>query len=218
MAGINTVLFDFGGVFTLSPFGAVEIVAKERGLDPMAFAEIVFGPYHLDTDHPWHRLERGEISLEQCRTDILLMSRNNGIEVDLWDILLKMANGGRIINDQVVNLLIEVKQAGYNTAIITNNVKEFSDSWQSLIPMQHVDSVTDSAFEGIRKPNREIFERAIAKLTQLKPDAEIEAGNCVFLDDVPSNVDAAISVGMHGIVVTPDPDLTVSTLKKVIGL
>lgn len=218
MSQINTILFDFGGVFTVSPFSAVEQVARERGHEPLQFSEIIFGPYHLDTDHPWHQLERGEISIEKTRENILALSKERGAEVDLWDVLIKMANGGRLVNEQVVDLLAQVKQAGYHTGIVTNNVKEFSDAWKSLIPMHHVDAVIDSAFEGIRKPNPEIFRRAIQKLSNIKPDATIDASRCVFLDDVPSNVQSAIDLGMQGIVVTPNPDETVSALKKLLKI
>ena len=213
MLDIKAVLFDFGGVFTLSPFGAVAMVATERGLDPIHFAEIVFGSYHLDTSHPWHRLERGEISLEQTRSDIMTLARQSGHEVDLWDVLMKMANNGNMVNTQVVNLLAEVKLAGFQTAIVTNNVKEFSSSWQAMIPMQHVDLVVDSAFEGIRKPDPAIFHLTLQKL-----GAGLHPGQCIFLDDVQSNVQSAINIGMQGFTVTPDPDETVATLSKILKL
>ncbi len=60
---IHAVLFDFGGVFTDSPFAALEELSDELGIGPRELLEIVFGPYDDDTDHPWHRLERGEVSL-----------------------------------------------------------------------------------------------------------------------------------------------------------
>jgi epoxide hydrolase-like predicted phosphatase len=212
---IKAVLFDFGGVFTLSPFGAVEQYAREHAQDSMALAETIFGPYHLDTDHPWHQLERGEISLESAREGILQASRKTGFEVDLWDVLTKMAhhNGGQMVNAQVVQLLREVKQQGYRTAIVTNNVKEFSTAWQGMIPVQEcVDVIVDSAFAGVRKPNPDIFHLTLQQLGQT-----IQAGECVFLDDVPSNVASAINVGMHGIVVTPNPDETVANLWKLLA-
>jgi len=210
---IKAVLFDFGGVFTLSPFGAVELVAKERGIDPILFAEIVFGSYHLDTDHPWHRLERGEISLEQSRDDIMALARQSHLEVDLWDVLIKMgqANGGNVVNGQVVQLLNDVKQAGYQTAIVTNNVKEFSGSWQGMIPLQAVDLIIDSAFAGVRKPDPAIFHLTLQGL------GNISAQQCIFLDDVESNVAAARALGMEGMVVTPDPNETVTRLWRSLG-
>lgn len=213
MLDIKAVLFDFGGVFTLSPFGAVEMVAKERGIDTMHFAEIVFGSYHLDTDHPWHRLERGEISLEQTRDDIMALARRSNLEVDLWDVLMKMAGNGNVVNKQVVDLLAAVKRSGYQTAIVTNNVKEFSSSWQAMIPMQHVDLVVDSAYEGIRKPDPAIFHLTLQRLGR-----QLHPAQCIFLDDVLSNVQSAITVGMQAFTVTPDPDETVATLTSMLNL
>ena len=61
---IKAVLFDFGGVFTDSPFGAVEEHGLSLGAAPGQISDIVFGGYHEDGDHPWHRLERGELSRE----------------------------------------------------------------------------------------------------------------------------------------------------------
>ncbi|MEZ5139328.1 MAG: hypothetical protein R2711_11350 [Acidimicrobiales bacterium] len=32
--------------------------------------ELVFGPYDQDGDHPWHRLERGELSFDDATAAI----------------------------------------------------------------------------------------------------------------------------------------------------
>jgi hypothetical protein len=58
---IDAVLFDFGGVFTESPFEVARRFGAALGAEPERVIDLVFGPYHEDTDHPWHRLERGEI-------------------------------------------------------------------------------------------------------------------------------------------------------------
>lgn len=215
---IKAVLFDFGGVFTLSPFGAVEQLARERKVEPLLFAEMVFGPYHLDTDHPWHRLERGEISLEATREGILQGAREKGHELDLWDVLGRMAqshSSGMQVNAPVIQLLKDVKQAGYHTAIVTNNVKEFSSAWQSMLPMEQVDLVVDSAFAGIRKPNPAIYRLTLEQLARHRGSA-LRPEECVFLDDVESNVRSAEALGIRGIVVTPSPEETVSRLWTVL--
>ena len=49
---IRAFLFDFGGVFTDSPFVAVEEFGRELGADPAAVTEIVFGSYEHDGHHP----------------------------------------------------------------------------------------------------------------------------------------------------------------------
>jgi putative hydrolase of the HAD superfamily len=217
MTSIKAVLFDFGGVFTVSPFWAVEMAAHEKKLDPRQFAEWVFGPYHLDTEHPWHKLERGEISLEATHAGIAEIGRQQGHDIDLWQVLGKMAeaNNGSMVNQSVIDLLSEVKNKGYYTAIVTNNVKEFSGAWQSLIPMEYIDVVVDSAFEGIRKPDPRIYQTAMERLSAHHADTLIP-GHCVFLDDVESNVRSAEALGIHGIVVTPTPAETVSRLWDIL--
>jgi epoxide hydrolase-like predicted phosphatase len=210
----RAVLFDFGGVFTVSPFGAVASLANDRGVAPEVLSEIVYGSYHEDSDHPWHRLERGEISLEQAREDILDVGKTRGHEVDLWDVFTRMAehNSGSVVNQQVIDLLEQVKREDYTTMILTNNIRELADGWQKLLPMDAVDLVVDSCVEGVRKPDREIFNRALVKLEGIEP------GQCVFLDDVVWNIEAARRSGIHGIEVTPDPDQTVSSLTEFLGL
>ena len=77
---IRAVLFDFGGVFTESPFAALDELSEELGVAPRELLDIVFGPYHEDTDHPWHRLERGELSLEDAREQIIEIGAAENIE------------------------------------------------------------------------------------------------------------------------------------------
>lgn len=48
---VKAVVFDVGGVLAHPPGG------------PMAPPKDFFGPSDADSDHPWHRLERGEITL-----------------------------------------------------------------------------------------------------------------------------------------------------------
>ena len=90
---VDLVLFDFGGVFTDSPFFAVDGLARDLGVDIQQFAELMFGAYHLDTDHPWPQLERGEITFDHAREEILALGKASGMAVDPMDLLVRMAGG-----------------------------------------------------------------------------------------------------------------------------
>ena len=83
---IKAVLFDFGGVFTDSPFHAVHAFGEELGIDAGEVTGIVFGSYEQDGDHPWHQLERGEITLEHAREQILGLSQERELRVDIYDL------------------------------------------------------------------------------------------------------------------------------------
>ena len=51
---ITAVLFDFAGVITSSPWGALTAAGGGN-------LELLIGPYEEDGDHPWHQVERGEL-------------------------------------------------------------------------------------------------------------------------------------------------------------
>ncbi len=209
---IDLVLFDFGGVFTESPFFAVEGMAKDLSLDILQFSELMFGAYHLDTDHPWHKLERGEVTFDQAREDILALGKASGMAVDPLDLLVRMA-GGNLMRDTMVQTLRDIKAAGYATGIITNNVREFRDGWRSLIPVDElIDKVFDSSELGIRKPDPAIYQRALLDMGGVDPS------RAVFLDDVEQNVASARDLGIHGIQVQDNPAEAIRELKALLQL
>jgi putative hydrolase of the HAD superfamily len=209
---IDLVLFDFGGVFTESPFFAVEGMARDLGVDIQQFAELMFGAYHLDTNHPWHKLERGEITFDAAREDILALGKAADMPVDPLDLLVRMA-GGNLMRDTMVQALRDIKAAGYSTAIITNNVREFRDGWRSLIPVDElIDKVFDSSELGIRKPDPAIYQRALADMGGIDPQ------RAIFLDDVEQNVTSARGLGIRGIQVQDNPAAAIRELRELLQL
>ena len=207
MTEIKAVLFDFGGVFTDSPFTAFEAMGKELGAQPGQVNQIMFGSYAVDGDHPWHRLERGEISLQQARDDILdIGQRDHNIALDIYQLFAQMPRDGGL-RHRLVERVGELKQQGYTTAIITNNVKEFSDGWRSLLPVDELfDLVVDSCMEGVRKPGDEIFHLTLSRLGNLAPQ------HTVFLDDFEANITAAANLGINTIHVTDDIEQAIMQL------
>ena len=71
MADFDAVMWDFGGVFSASPFTTVAALGREKNYDADLYFGAIFGPYDADTDHPWHRLERGEIDFVSAREAIM---------------------------------------------------------------------------------------------------------------------------------------------------
>jgi epoxide hydrolase-like predicted phosphatase len=195
---IDAVLFDFGGVFTSSPFDAAEELGATLGAAPGRVLEIVFGPYHEDTDHPWHRLERGEIPLVEARDAIIALGRAEGIDTDPFRLFALMATGGGA-RAAMVDRAQRIVASGYRTALVTNNAHEFRESWRKLVPANelfHV--VVDSSEVGVRKPDPRIFALALEKLGGIRPE------RALFLDDAASNVAAAEKLGIRSVLVRPD--------------
>ena len=211
---IEAVLFDFGGVFTDSPFHAVTAFGDELGIDAGEVTRLVFGSYEHDGDHPWHRLERGEISLENARDEILNLSLERKLRVDIYELFAKMAgnNAGVESKRPLVDKVRSIKGEGYKTGIITNNVMEFGEGWRGLIPVDELfDFVVDSSSVGVRKPDPRIFQIALEYLPDVAPE------HIVFLDDYQANVDVARSLGWRGITVGTDVLATISQLDELLS-
>lgn len=195
--GIDAVLYDFGGVFTRSPFTAVDEGSDELGLERDMVFEVLFGPYGEDTDHPWHRLERGEVTLAEARQALLALAADRGLADDPFTFLGRL--GGR--DDQreaVVARALAIKASGVRTALVTNNIAEFGDGWRAMVPVDDLfDVVIDSCQVGLRKPNPAMFRAALDAL-------DVAPAQSVFLDDYLGNVTAAVELGMHAIHVGAD--------------
>ena len=209
---IKAVIFDFGGVFTDSPFHAFSAYAEKIGATDEQVSDIVFGGYAVDGDHPWHRVERGEITLEQARHDIMALGREVQLDVDIWEVFMAMAENGGGLREELVDYVPVIRAAGMATGIITNNVIEFREHWRGMLAVDDLfDFVIDSSEVGMRKPNPAIFEKAL-EIGGFKPE------EVIFLDDYAGNVIAAEALSIRTILVDGDGAKTVADLDAVLGL
>jgi len=210
----DAVLFDFGGVFMDSPFAAAEAAAGVMGVPFELLTEVVFGSYDSDTDHPWHRLERGEITFADARDGISDLAVERGMgELDPFDVLASLADRGQHGHREfVVDAVRDLRAAGLRTSVVTNNIAEFGGFWRTIIPLDELfDDVVDSSAVGMRKPNPAIYRLAMDRLDVT------DASRAVLLDDFGPNVDAAKALGLHGILVE-HPDPAMAELRRLCGL
>jgi len=207
---IEAVIFDFGGVFIESPYPLLEAMGAELGAGPGQMTESVFGSLAEDGDHPYHRLERGEIPLQQARDEILRRGRAlYNLDVDIFELFNRMPSG---VHQQLVDRVKGLKREGYPTAMITNNIREFAGSWRALMPVGELfDLVVDSSQEGMRKPNPAIFRLTLERLGGLPPE------RTVFLDDSEGNVKAAKLLGMQTVHVRGDISQAIAELDALLG-
>jgi epoxide hydrolase-like predicted phosphatase len=208
-AVIDTVIFDVGGV--LATTGRHSDFARRFPADQAErVTRIIVGDYAQDGDHPWHRLERGEITFEENR-------RLNRIALAAAGIELPAAppGGAPMIeftaSEPMVALVHELRSAGIRLGVLTNNVLEFRTAWRAMLPFDEwFDDVVDSHEVGMRKPNPAIFQLALARLGAA-------AGRTAFLDDVASNVSAAQGVGIRGVLVAEDPTSAIAEVRRLAG-
>lgn len=177
--------------------------------DPAVIAEIVMGPHHLDTDHQWHRVERGEITLEECRSITKRALDQAGITATVP--AERPVNGGFAfeLNHDMVALVRDLRSAGRKVGILTNNVREFRQWWWPLMDFDaEFDTIVDSHEVGMRKPNPAIYHLTLERLGT-------QPARAAFLDDLEANVVAARSIGLHGIHVGEDASDAIAEARRV---
>lgn len=195
----EAVLWDYGGIFTASPFAAAHAYARSQDVEPDEMVRVVFGNYDTDTDHVWHQLERGEISFVDALAEIKADAEAAGFRFDTGEMFSMMVTD-EIDRSLVVEAVRMVRAKGLRTAIVTNNIREYGDAWRNQLPLGELfDAVVDSSEEGVRKPDPAIFRTALDRIGVDDPT------RAIFLDDFPGNVVAARAMGMHGIIVGEDP-------------
>lgn len=210
---IDAVFWDFGGVFTGSPFH-LDDYARSLGTTNERLLEHVFGRYEANGDHPWHRLERGEGTLAEALEAADKSCRADGIEGFTSEGFFKAmsSTSSDERRDKAVAKVREMNEAGIRQAIITNNAKEFGDMWRSLIPVDDLfEAVIDSSAVGMRKPDPRIYQLALQQLEVARPETS------AFLDDFEPNVIAARELGMRGILVEDDISPALAELDRIIA-
>ncbi len=189
---IEAVLFDFGGVFINSPFAAAAEAADKLGVPEDEMLGLVFGP-DVDGDHPWHRLERGELSFADANAAIAELAQAGGRgRIEPMEVLAAMA-AGYGVREFMVELVRELRAQGLATGIITNNIAEFGEAWRAMIPVDELfDDIVDSCEVGLRKPDPEIYLMACDRLG-------VAPAAAAFIDDHRGNVAAAGAVGLRAV-------------------
>jgi putative hydrolase of the HAD superfamily len=190
----EAVISDFGGVLT-SPLHEA-FLAVQAGLDiPLeAYGAAMAASMEHDGDNPLFALERGEISEAE-----FLARLERGLGDTLGRAVSLHGFGERLLaalhpNHELFAYYAELRGRGLRLALLTNNVREWEPLWRPKLPIDDVfETVVDSAFVGLRKPEPEIYELTLERLG-------LPAQACVFVDDLEINVQAARELGMHGVV------------------
>ncbi len=207
---IETVIFDFGGVFTTSPLAHVRHHAGEAGVDPAALVELMLGGYGNESEHPWQRVERGELALEECRIWARLESKRRfGIEIDPMEVMAPLM--AEPVREAMIELVAELGQKGVTLGLLTNNARELRSTWGSLAEWDELfDQVIDSSEVGVRKPSPEAFQLALDRCDQS------DAGRALMVDDFPENIAGARALGLAGVLVDEDPAPAIARIRELV--
>lgn len=192
---VRAVICDFGGVLTSPLLGAFAAFQDDTGitLEQLGMAMTV-GADDLDGANPLFELECGRISEERF-LDIL---RNN-LEPQLGhrptlhrfkETYFEALHP----NVEMIELMAQLRDRGLRMAMLTNNVREWEPLWRAKLPVDEIfETIVDSAFVGMRKPDPEIYRLTVERLEG------IETEECLFIDDTEPNIVAARELGMSAV-------------------
>ena len=215
---MRAVITDWGGVLTQPIRDTVRdwIVADQIDWDSYV---AVVGPWLTEaydpvqaaavtgrwTVNPVHALERGECTVAEF--ELLLAERlatTHGGHVRADGLLTRMLSASRP-DPAMYKLIRDLRGAGIRTALLSNSWGEGGYPRQDFPGL--FDAVVISGEVGMRKPEPRIFLHT-AELLNIDP------AECVFIDDLERNVQAAIGCGMTGVHHT-DPAGTVARLTEL---
>ena len=203
---MRAVLWDFGGVFTTSPFLAFAQFERDQNL-PENFLRKVNSTN--PENNAWAKFESAQISPEEFDEAFANESERLGHRVSGAQVIELLR--GKLQPEMVAGLK-KCRDLKLKTACITNNVRKKEDKTIMQDELAQVmslfDYVVESSKAGIRKPNPKIYLMACAAL-------KIEPSQAVYLDDLGINLKPAKALGMATIKVST-PDQALAELEAIL--
>jgi putative hydrolase of the HAD superfamily len=190
---LRALITDLGGVLTTPLFDAFAAVEEHLGVPVAALGRAMATATERHGINPLFELEVGQISEQEFLARLEdALEEGLGRRVTL-DGFSDRWWAGMSPEPATQELVAAVRAAGYRTALLTNNVREWEPRWRTMLPVDELfDVVVDSAFVGLRKPDAAIYRLTCERLG-VAPEA------CVFLDDLEANVNAARQLGMTAV-------------------
>jgi putative hydrolase of the HAD superfamily len=181
VTAINAVIFDFGGVICFHPTSAqIEKAAEMAGVSVEDFDRAMwtnrldYDAGHLSADDYWS--EVAALAGSQVAGGVLAH-----LDVDFWS----------RFDARVLNWVSLLRERGFATAILSNLPRPLGEALRTRRGfLEHFDHLTFSYELGLVKPQREIYEHALAGLGML-------ASQALFLDDRPRNIQGAVDAGLE---------------------
>lgn len=182
---IKNIVFDIGNV--LAGF------VWEKFFCSFGYSEEIFEKLADATVRSpfWNEMDRGKLSDEELLEEFI---RNDpSIEKEIREVF---ENVEGIIQrfDYAIPWIRELKEKGYHVYVISNfSRKAHVECIKALDFLEEIDGGILSYQEKLIKPAPEIYQLLCSKY-------DLKAEECVFIDDLQRNVEAARKEGMKGLV------------------
>ena len=182
---IKNIVFDIGNV--LAGF-AWEDFYRSFGYSEEIFEKLadatVRSPF-------WNEMDRGKLSDEELLEGFI--KNDSSIEKEIREVF---ENVEEIIQrfDYAIPWIRELKEKGYHIYVISNfSRKAHVECIKALDFLEEIDGEILSYQVKLIKPSPEIYQLLCSKYN-------LKAEECVFIDDLPKNVEAARTERMKGLI------------------
>ncbi len=182
---IRNIVFDIGNV--LAGF------IWEEFYHSFGYTEEIFEKLaNATVKNPfWNEMDRGKLSDDELLEGFI--KNDPSVELEIREVL-KDVRGMILRYDYAIPWITELKEKGYRVYVISNFAhKAHMDCMEALDFLNEIDGGILSYQVKLIKPAPEIYKLLCSKY-------DLKAEECVFIDDLPKNVEAAKAVGMQGIV------------------
>jgi epoxide hydrolase-like predicted phosphatase len=205
---IRALISDFGGVLTTPLIESFLAYQRETGIALEGLGAAMGRLMEQDEGrHPLFELEKGHMSEEE-------FTRRLGAELGREISSMRDTYFAHLHpNEPMIGYLRGLRKGGLRLGLLTNNVREWEPLWRSKLPdvEELFEVIVDSGFVGMRKPEPEIY-----LLTLERMGGGLRAEECLFLDDIEVNCEAARALGMTT-VRFHDNDQAIAELDEALG-
>jgi putative hydrolase of the HAD superfamily len=194
------LLVDYGGVLTSNLFDSFSSFCDLEGLEPEAIGR------RFREDRSARELlialETGKLPEEEFEQRFAAI-----LGVDSPDLIERLMAGSQP-DEEMLAAVVRARAAGVRTGLVSNSWGTRRYDRARLAEL--FDGVVISGEVGIRKPAPEIYELGAERIC-------VEPSACVFVDDLPFNLEPAAELGMETVHHTSSQD-TIAELERLLGV
>ena len=207
---VSAVIFDLGGVLTESPMTAFAAYEAEAGLPDGLIRQL----NATDPDrNAWARFERNELDAAGFSAAFEAEALAAGHRLEASRVLAALHGD---LRPSMVAAVRRLRDAGLPLGLLSNNVAPMERNGRLGELLGLFDAVVESSTEGVRKPEPEIYRRALLRLSDAA-GRPIEAADCAYLDDLGINLKPARELGFATIKVV-EPAAALAELSALVGI
>lgn len=199
---IKVIAFDYGGVIKMNDSDLIADICEYLNISKEDWHQEYFKINHLANTQ--------NVSFEDVFK--MVTSKFNDSE-EAWNqilYLMKSNKGKYHLNDELINIIKELRIKGYKTALLSNNSIELRNRLKEDGIIDLFDEIIISAEVGLQKPQPGIFEILFTKLN-VKPN------EVIFIDDTLRSLEGADSIG-YAPVLYKDNELLKKDLSNILNI